>query len=72
MVDERIYITDDGYEFYLAERLVFGGVPFLLLYKKDEDNLFVAYESDGKLVFIDDDYPQYSTIFQMLFEKYKG
>ena len=72
MVDERIYVTDDGSEFYLADRLDFRGVIFLLLYKKDEDDLFVAYESDGNLVFIDDSYPQYSTIFQMLFEKFKG
>ncbi len=72
MVDERIYVTSDGSEYFLGERQVFGGMPYLLLYKKDDDDVYIAYESDGNLVFIDDSYPQYSTIFQMLFEKFKG
>ena len=70
MVDEKVYITDDGSEYILSERVMVKDKRFLLLYEEKENKIFVATESDGKLIFLDENYPDYKEIFNLLYEKY--
>ena len=66
---EKIYITENGCEYTLGERIVINDIRYLLLYDKKNDESFVAYEKDGKLGFIDENYPNYEKILKELFEK---
>lgn len=70
MVDEKVYITDDGSEYILSEFVIVKDKRFLLLYDEKEDKIFIASETDGKLIFLDEDYPDYKEIFNLLYEKY--
>lgn len=69
MCDEKVYVMEDGSEYVLGDRLDLNDKRFLLLYEKKTDEVFIAYEEDDKLKFIDDSFPGYSDIFGLLFEK---
>ena len=72
MVDEKVYVMNDGTEYVLGERIDLNNKRFLLLYEKVTDNIFVAYEENGKLNFIDESFPCYFDIFGLLMEKLKN
>ncbi len=72
MVDEKIYVTDDGMEFILGERIMYNDKRFLLLYEKKSEKVLIAYESDGNLNFVDEKFPNYKDIFNILYNKYKS
>lgn len=65
----KLYVTDDGREYTLGERIIINDIRYLLLYCQSEDKSYVAYEKDGNLIFIDQDYPHYDSILKKLFEK---
>lgn len=69
MENEKIYVTDDGCEYTLGERVIINGIRYLLLYDKKKDESFVAYEKDGNLCFVDEKYPNYDNILKELFDK---
>ena len=71
MVDEKVYVTEDGSQYILGERIMHNDKRFLLLYEKETKKVFVAYESDGKLIFVDEKFPEYKDIFNLLYNKYK-
>lgn len=72
MIDEKVYVTEDGMEYILGERLILNDKRFLLLYQDNSSDVFIAYEENGNLIFIGEDYPGYNDIFGLLFEKFKA
>lgn len=65
----KIYVTDDGKEYTLGERLIINDIRYLLLYNQEDDESSLAYEKDGNLYFIDQNYPNYDDILKKLFDK---
>ncbi len=72
MVEEKVYVMEDGTEYVLGEKILLNDKRFLLLYEKKSDNVFIAYEELGNLIIIDENYPGYTDIFGLLFEKFKS
>lgn len=71
MVDERFYELDDGTELVLMESVTLNDIRYLLLSDNGSDNVYIAYENDGKLIFVDESYSLYSEIVMSLFKKFK-
>ena len=69
MAEEKVYVMDDGREYILGSRIELGGKRFLLLYEEKTDNAFVAYEEDGFLKHVDQTFPNYKNIFELLMAK---
>ena len=69
MVEEKFYELDDNTKMVLIENVLFDGKRFLLLNKDNTDEVSIGYEEDGKLFFIDDNYPKYSEIALSLLTK---
>ncbi len=65
----KLYVTDDGKEYTLGERLIINDIRYLLLYNQEDDESSLAYEKDGNLYFIDNSYPNYDSILKKFFEK---
>lgn len=65
----KLYVTEDGKEYTLGERIVINDIIYLLLYNQADDESSVAYEKDGNLYFIDQNYPNYDDILKKLFDK---
>ena len=65
----KLYVTGDGKEYTLGERIVINDIIYLLLYNQADDESSVAYEKDGNLYFIDQNYPNYDDILKKLFDK---
>lgn len=66
MVYERIYELDDGTELILISRKIIDNVRYLLLNEKNTDNVFVAYEENDELFFIDEDNDLYKELLPLL------
>lgn len=69
MVDEKVYVMEDGREYILSSRTKIGDKRYLMLYDEKNDDAFVAYEDNGFLKRIDDSYPEYKNIFELLISK---
>ena len=69
MVDEKVYVMEDGREYILSSRVKIGDKRYLMLYDEKSDDAFVAYEDNGFLKRIDDSYPEYKNIFELLISK---
>ena len=65
----KLYVTEDGKEYTLGERIAINDIIYLLLYNQADDESSVAYEKDGNLYFIDQNYPNYDDILKKLFDK---
>ncbi len=65
----KLYITEEGNEYILGERIVMNDIRYLALYNQKEDQSYIAYEKDGDLCFIDENYPNFDLIAKELFEK---
>ena len=65
----KLYVTEDGKEYTFGERLIINDIRYLLLYNQTDDESSVAYEKDGNLYFIDQNYPNYDDILKKLFDK---
>lgn len=72
MVEEKVYILEDSAEMILIEKLIFKERRYLLLNERNTDNIFVAYEDNNKLNFLDEKDNDYKKIFSMLIEKHKS
>jgi len=55
MVDEKVYVIGDK--------------RYLMLYDSNADDAFVAFEDDGFLKRVDESYPNYKDIFELLVSK---
>lgn len=69
MVDEKVYVMEDGREFILSSRANIGDKRYLLLYEEKTNDAFVAYEDNGLLKRVDKSYPEYKNIFDLLIAK---
>ncbi len=72
MIEEKVYVMEDGAEYILGARYVLNDKKYLLLYEKVSDSVFIAFEENGNLNFIDEDYPGYKDIFDLLFDKFNN
>ena len=71
MIDERIYRLNNGEEKVLLTRAPYREKKYLLLSDKITEEVEVGYEEDGKLVTINKNYPDFSKILEILYNKLK-
>ena len=69
MVDEKIYRLEDNINMILIEHVIYDGKRYLLLNKEGTEEVSIAYEDDGNLVFLDSDYKEYHNIALSLMTK---
>jgi len=69
MTEEKVYELDNGVNMFLIEHSIYNDVRYLLLNKENTDDVSIAYEDDGNLIFIDDNYPNYNDIALTLLTK---
>lgn len=72
MVDEKVYVLDDGTELIVFERIIFKDARYLLLGKRYSKDILVACEKNEKLFIIDENSEEYKKAFSMLYAKYKA
>lgn len=71
MVEERVYKLENGKEKILMATIVYKNQRYLLLSDDEGEEVETAYEKDGNLIYIDEDYPEFDNILELLYNKLK-
>lgn len=71
MIDEKIYVVDDGTELIIIEKINYYGIDYMLLKNSKSSEIRIAFEYDSKLFYINNDDENYQEIVELLFEKLK-
>ncbi len=69
MVEEKVYKLADNTNMILIEHVIYKDKRYLLLNKENTDEVCIAYEDNGELVFINSDYFDYHEIALSLLAK---
>lgn len=72
MVEEKVYVLDNGTELIVFERIIFKDTRYLLLGKRNTKDILVACEKNEKLFIVDENSEEYKKVFSMLYAKYKS
>lgn len=71
MVEEKIYVVEDGVELIIIERINYGGIDYMLLKNSKTPETRIAYEYDSKLFYITKDDADYQIVSALLLDKLK-
>lgn len=71
MVDEKYYEMEDGSKYILIENVIIDGRRYLLLNNDFDDKVFIAFEDNGDLVFLNENDANFNKILLALFGKIK-
>ena len=71
MIEEKIYVIEDGIELIIIEKINYGGIDYMLLKNSKNTDIKIAYEYNSKLYYIDKDNEDYKIIGALLLDKIK-
>lgn len=69
MIEEKIYVVEDGNELIIIEKINYGGIDYMLLKNSKNTDIKIAYEYNSKLYYIDKDNEDYQIIAELLLDK---
>lgn len=69
MIDERVYKLNNGEEKVLLANSVYDNKRYLLLSDGKTEKVELAYEENGSLIIINEEYPNYNKILEILYNK---
>ncbi len=72
MIEEKIYVVDDGIELIIMEKINYYGIDYMLLKNSKNSEIRIAYEYDSNLFYINSDDENYQIIVSLLLEKLKN
>ncbi len=68
-MEEQVYCLDDGSELVLVESAKFNEKQYLLLSDDNSDSFYIGFEDNGKIIFLDENSSEYSSVFSILYDK---
>ena len=71
MIEEKIYVVDDGVELIIMARVNYYGIDYMLLKNSKNSEIRIAYEYNSKLFYINKDDENYEIITDLLFDQLK-
>ncbi len=69
MIEERIYILEDGTEQVIIERINYNGIAYMLLKNNKKDEVKIGFEYDNKLLYIDSNDEDFEMVSSLLLKK---
>lgn len=66
MVEEKIYVFDDGTEMIVLERIKIDNINYMLLKNNKNNETKIGFENKEKVYFIDETHEKYDTIKTVL------
>jgi hypothetical protein len=71
VIEEKIYVVDDGVELIIMARVNYYGIDYMLLKNSKNSEIRIAYEYNSKLFYINKDDENYEIITDLLFDQLK-
>ena len=71
MIEEKIYVVEDGVELIIIEKINYGGINYMLLKNNKTPEIRIAYEYDSKLFYITQEDADYQIVSALLLDKLK-